>query len=132
MTDQLLKLVKKQAKNATYEAEANLLTLERRAKDAGLKDPADFYEISIATGRRTNNFVSRYCWGDYEDNYQKMRETVRAQFFNETDTRRMSRAQLEHAFILYLKPHEKMFHALNSTYDKQERMMVPNKNYENP
>ena len=132
MVDQLLKLVKKQAKNATYEAQANLLTLERKAKDAGLKDPADFYEISIATGRRTNNFVSRYCWGDYEANYQKMREAVRTQFFNETDTRRMSRAQLEHAFIIYLKPHEKRFHDLNSTYDKQEHMMVPNQNYENP
>ena len=83
MVDQLLKLVKKQAKNATYEAQANLITLERKAKDAGLKDPADFYEISIATGRRTNNFVSRYCWGRGTTKLiiKKMREDVRAQFF---------------------------------------------------
>lgn len=132
ITDSLIKMANRHREEKTMEASRYLHLLRKTMMGLGLKKQSDLYEVSMKTGLRTHNFVTKLCWADYEQDYKDFRRQVSEDFQEQLDTTNKTKQQIQSEFVTFLRPLEKQFHETHSIYNKQDKMMTPNNSYLNP
>ena len=107
-----------------------LRMMEKNMSDAGIKNPREIFEVSTRSGSPvlTGNIVSELHWGDWEEDYQAMKNEKRKEFLSDPSLR--NKTETEKAFLwnAFFKPASVAFHKTNSTYDFDLQMWTPSAN----
>ena len=130
IVDKMAKLANKKADDNTNQIWEALRMMEKNMGDAGIKNPREIFEVSTRSGSPvlTGNIVSELHWGDWEEDYQAMKNEKRKEFLSDPSLR--NKTETEKAFLwnAFFKPASVAFHKTNSTYDFDLQMWTPSAN----
>lgn len=135
IADKATKLGNKWADDLATKDQQELRRLQAELKTLGVKDPRIFCEIG-RDGNLTGNFVSKYVWGDYEEDLAEFKRQCVAEF-RETypDLDNLTDFQRSVKWDEFYRPKLKAWHRgdgttpAHSVFDKSEGRYVPSDLY---
>lgn len=130
LSDRAIKLANKYADEMTIKTQDKLRTLHKELEDIGLKNTDSFCEVSPRTGRLTGNIVSKYVWGDYEDDWLEFKRKAKEDFFANTNLEGKSDLEKSLLWGEYFKPLVKSWHKAHSQWNSATERWFPNSSYE--
>lgn len=138
ISDKYSKTANKLADDRTEMVRRRLLVLRGKLKEIGLKDTSIFCERSIKTGKLTGNILSRYCWGDWEDEWIAFKKQCEKEFWEENpDLEGRSEGEIGIMWSMFFDKRRLLWHkgdALHkghSKWDKETNRWIPNDSYLN-
>lgn len=132
IADRVAKRANKAADDLTNQCQDELKVLQSRLKDIGLNDTRGLFEISERTNQLTGNIISPVNFGDWEVDYQKLKDTELEAFkaaIPNLDA--MTEFEKGVQWDMWFRPKAKQWHKLHSTFDSNQGRYIPNDNYHN-
>ena len=132
IADKITKRANKAADDLTNQCQDDLKILEERLHKLGLNNTRELFEVSERTNQLTGNIISPVNVGDWESDYQKLKDTELEAFkaaIPNLDA--MTEFEKGVQWDMWFRPKAKQWHKLHSTFDSNQGRYVPNNNYHN-
>lgn len=114
----------------TIKAWNDIRTLEQRVKKAKV-DTKKLLEVSAKDGKLTGNYISKYNWGDWENDWYEFKNKCKENFLNDPSIEGKTQIEREYLWDVYFRPLAKDWHKSHSTYDQTTQRPMPNNSYRN-
>lgn len=121
----------KVADDNTIKAWNDIRALEQKVKKAGV-DTKKLLEVSARDGKLTGNYISKYNWGDWENDWYEFKNKCKEDFLSDPSIEGKIQIEREYLWDVYFRPLAKDWHKSHSTYDQSTGRPMPNSNYSNP
>lgn len=132
IADKITKRANKAADDLTNQCQDNLKILEKRLTNIGLSNTRELFEVSERTNQLTGNIISPVNFGDWESDYQELKDTELEAFKAATPgLDAMTEFEKGVQWDLWFRPKAKQWHKLHSTFDSNQGRYIPNDNYHN-
>lgn len=118
------------ADDNTIKAWDDIRALEQRIKKAGVNTNR-LLEISGRDGKLTGNYISKYNWGDWENDWYEFKKQCKENFLKDPSIEGKSQIEKEYMWDIYFRPLAKDWHKAHSTYDQVTQKPMPNNGYLN-
>lgn len=136
IVDKVVKLSNKWADDLSNRAQEELLLLQKELEALDLTSTEMFVEKSAVTGKLTGNFISPVNWGDYEDDWAKMKKEAEKEFLEKNpNIKDLPDFQKAILWDKFFKPKAKLWHKGNafspahSQWDDIGQRYVPSTKY---
>lgn len=132
IADKITKRANKAADDLTNQCQDDLKILEQGLKNIGLNNTRELFEISERTNKLTGNIISPVNFGDWESDYQELKDTELEAFkaaIPNLDA--MTEFEKGVQWDMWFRPKAKQWHKLHSTFDSIQGRYVPNDAYHN-
>lgn len=120
----------KVADENTIKAWNDIRALEQRVKKAKV-DTRKLLEVSDRDGKLTGNYISKYNWGDWENDWYEFKNKCKEDFLSDSSIEGKTQIEREYLWDVYFRPLAKDWHKSHSTYDQVTQKPMPNKDYRN-
>lgn len=114
----------------TIKAWNDIRALEQRVKKAKV-DTKKLLEVSAKDGKLTGNYISKYNWGDWENDWYEFKNKCKENFLNDPSIEGKTQIEREYLWDVYFRPLAKDWHKSHSTYDQTTQRPMPNNSYRN-
>lgn len=114
----------------TIKAWNDIRALEQRVKKAKV-DTKKLLEVSARDGKLTGNYISKYNWGDWENDWYEFKNKCKEDFLSDSSIEGKTQIEREYLWDVYFRPLAKDWHKSHSTYDQVTQKPMPNKGYRN-
>ena len=114
----------------TIKAWNDIRALEQRVKKAKV-DTKKLLEVSARDGKLTGNYISKYNWGDWENDWYEFKNKCKEDFLSDPSIEGKTQIEREYLWDVYFRPLAKDWHKSHSTYDQVTQKPMPNKGYRN-
>lgn len=118
------------ADDNTIKAWNDIRALEQRVKKAKV-DTRKLLEISARDGKLTGNYISKYNWGDWENDWYEFKNRCKEDFLSDPSIEGKTQIEREYLWDVYFRPLAKDWHKSHSTYDQTTQIPMPNNGYRN-
>lgn len=118
------------ADDNTIKAWDDIRALEQRVKKAKI-DTRRLLEVSNRDGKLTGNYISKYNWGDWENDWYKFKNKCKEDFLSDPSIEGKTQIEKEYLWDAYFRPLAKDWHKSHSTYDQTTQRPMPNVGYRN-
>ena len=119
------------ADDNTVKAWNDIRVLEQKIKKLGV-NTRNLLEVSARDGKLTGNYISKYNWGDWENDWLEFKNQCKENFLNDPSIAGKTQIEREYMWDVYFRPLAKDWHKAHSTYDKTTQKPMPNNSYLNP
>lgn len=120
----------KVADDNTIKAWNDIRALEQRVKKAKV-DTRKLLEVSARDGKLTGNYISKYNWGDWENDWYEFKNKCKENFLSDPSIEGKTQIEREYLWDVYFRPLAKDWHKSHSTYDQTTQRPMPNGGYRN-
>ena len=114
----------------TIKAWNDIRALEQKVKKAKV-DTRKLLEVSAKDGKLTGNYISKYNWGDWENDWYEFKNKCKENFLNDPSIEGKTQIEREYLWDVYFRPLAKDWHKSHSTYDQTTQRPMPNNSYRN-
>lgn len=114
----------------TIKAWNDIRALEQRVKKAKV-DTKKLLEVSAKDGKLTGNYISKYNWGDWENDWYEFKNKCKENFLSDPSIEGKTQIEREYLWDVYFRPLAKDWHKSHSTYDQTTQRPMPNNSYRN-
>ena len=118
------------ADDNTIKAWNDIRALEQRVKKAKV-DTRKLLEVSARDGKLTGNYISKYNWGDWENDWYEFKNKCKEDFLSDPSIEGKTQIEREYLWDVYFRPLAKDWHKSHSTYDQTTQRPMPNDGYRN-
>lgn len=118
------------ADDNTIKAWNDIRALEQRVKKAKV-DTRKLLEVSARDGKLTGNYISKYNWGDWENDWYEFKNKCKEDFLSGPSIEGKTQIEREYLWDVYFRPLAKDWHKSHSTYDQTTQRPMPNDGYRN-
>lgn len=118
------------ADDNTIKAWNDIRALEQRVKKAKV-DTRRLLEVSARDGKLTGNYISKYNWGDWENDWYEFKNKCKEDFLSDPSIEGKTQIEREYLWDAYFRPLAKDWHKSHSTYDQTTQRPMPNDGYRN-
>lgn len=118
------------ADDNTIKAWNDIRALEQRVKKAKV-DIRKLLEVSARDGKLTGNYISKYNWGDWENDWYEFKNRCKEDFLSGPSIEGKTQIEREYLWDVYFRPLAKDWHKSHSTYDQTTQRPMPNDGYRN-
>lgn len=118
------------ADDNTIKAWNDIRALEQRVKKAKV-DTRKLLEVSARDGKLTGNYISKYNWGDWENDWYEFKNKCKENFLSDPSIEGKTQIEREYLWDVYFRPLAKDWHKSHSTYDQTTQRPMPNDGYRN-
>lgn len=118
------------ADDNTIKAWDDIRALEQRVKKAKI-DTRRLLEVSDRDGKLTGNYISKYNWGDWENDWYEFKNKCKEDFLSDPSIEGKTQIEKEYLWDVYFRPLAKDWHKSHSTYDQTTQRPMPNVGYRN-
>ena len=118
------------ADDNTIKAWNDIRALEQRVKKAKV-DTRKLLEVSARDGKLTGNYISKYNWGDWENDWYEFKNKCKEDFLSDPSIEGKTQIEKEYLWDVYFRPLAKDWHKSHSTYDQTTQRPMPNDGYRN-
>ena len=118
------------ADDNTIKAWDDIRALEQRVKKAKI-DTRRLLEVSDRDGKLTGNYISKYNWGDWENDWYEFKNKCKEDFLSDPSIEGKTQIEKEYLWDVYFRPLAKDWHKSHSTYDQTTQRPMPNDGYRN-
>lgn len=118
------------ADDNTIKAWNDIRALEQRVKKAKV-DTRKLLEVSARDGKLTGNYISKYNWGDWENDWYEFKNKCKEDFLSDPSIESKTQIEREYLWDVYFRPLAKDWHKSHSTYDQTTQRPMPNDGYRN-
>lgn len=118
------------ADDNTIKAWNDIRALEQRVKKAKV-DTRKLLEVSAKDGKLTGNYISKYNWGDWENDWYEFKNKCKENFLSDPSIEGKTQIEREYLWDVYFRPLAKDWHKSHSTYDQTTQRPMPNNSYRN-
>jgi len=118
------------ADDNTIKAWNDIRALEQRVKKAKV-GTRKLLEVSARDGKLTGNYISRYNWGDWENDWYEFKNKCKEDFLSDPSIEGKTQIEREYLWDVYFRPLAKDWHKSHSTYDQTTQRPMPNDGYRN-
>lgn len=118
------------ADDNTIKAWNDIRALEQRVKKAKV-DTRKLLEVSARDGKLTGNYISKYNWGDWENDWYEFKNKCKEDFLSDPSIEGKTQIEREYLWDAYFRPLAKDWHKSHSTYDQTTQRPMPNDGYRN-
>ena len=114
----------------TIKAWNDIRALEQRVKKAKV-DTRKLLEVSAKDGKLTGNYISKYNWGDWENDWYEFKNKCKENFLSDPSIEGKTQIEREYLWDVYFRPLARDWHKSHSTYDQTTQRPMPNNSYRN-
>lgn len=114
----------------TIKAWNDIRALEQKVKKAKV-DTRKLLEVSAKDGKLTGNYISKYNWGDWENDWYEFKNKCKENFLSDPSIEGKTQIEREYLWDVYFRPLAKDWHKSHSTYDQTTQRPMPNNSYRN-
>lgn len=114
----------------TIKAWNDIRALEQRVKKAKV-DMKKLLEVSARDGKLTGNYISKYNWGDWENDWYEFKNKCKEDFLSDSSIEGKTQIEREYLWDVYFRPLAEDWHKSHSTYDQVTQKPMPNNSYRN-
>lgn len=118
------------ADDNTIKAWNDIRALEQRVKKAKV-DTRKLLEVSARDGKLTGNYISKYNWGDWENDWYEFKNRCKEDFLSDPSIEGKTQIEREYLWDVYFRPLARDWHKSHSTYDQTTQRPMPNDGYRN-
>lgn len=118
------------ADDNTIKAWNDIRALEQRVKKAKV-DTRKLLEVSARDGKLTGNYISKYNWGDWENDWYEFKNKCKEDFLSDPSIEGKTQIEREYLWDAYFRPLAKDWHKSHSAYDQTTQRPMPNSGYRN-
>ena len=118
------------ADDNTIKAWNDIRALEQRVKKAKV-NTKKLLEVSARDGKLTGNYISKYNWGDWENDWYEFKNKCKEDFLSDPSIEGKTQIEREYLWDVYFRPLAKDWHKSHSTYDQTTQRPMPNDGYRN-
>nr|DAN88752.1 MAG TPA: hypothetical protein [Bacteriophage sp.] len=118
------------ADDNTIKAWNDIRALEQRVKKAKV-DTRKLLEVSARDGKLTGNYISKYNWGDWENDWYEFKNKCKEDFLSDPSIEGKTQIEREYLWDAYFRPLAKDWHKSHSTYDQTTQRPMPKESYRN-
>lgn len=118
------------ADDNTIKAWDDIRALEQRVKKAKI-NTRRLLEVSDRDGKLTGNYISKYNWGDWENDWYEFKNKCKEDFLSDPSIEGKTQIEKEYLWDVYFRPLAKDWHKSHSTYDQTTQRPMPNVGYRN-
>ncbi len=118
------------ADDNTIKAWNDIRALEQKVKKAKV-DTRKLLEVSARDGKLTGNYISKYNWGDWENDWYEFKNKCKEDFLSDPSIEGKTQIEREYLWDVYFRPLAKDWHKSHSTYDQTTQRPMPNDGYRN-